>query len=95
DTWQEDYGIWTFTRDVPRSKKMVNQLHEMGFKVMLWICPFVSADQTMLMQSLLKEKAFLMQQIDNKNREYAEDPALIKWWKRLFGPARLYQSLCC
>jgi hypothetical protein len=59
DTWQEDYGKWDFHPGrFPNPKEMMNQLHKMGFKVMLWICPFVSADQTMILQSLMKEKAF-------------------------------------
>jgi alpha-glucosidase len=60
---------------------MISQLHRMGFKVMVWICPFVSADQAMTVQSLMKDKALLMQQTANKPTwEKATDPAIIKWW---------------
>ena len=45
DTWQAGYGDWRFesTRfSDPRG--MVEKLHAMGFKVLLWMCPYVSMD---------------------------------------------------
>ena len=45
DTWQHDYGEWNF--DASRfddPKGMMDKLHSMGFKVILWMCPFVSMD---------------------------------------------------
>jgi len=82
DTWQEDYGKWNFHPGrFPNPKQMIDQLHQMGFKVMLWICPFVSADQTMILQKLMKDKAFLMQQkADKPTWDKATDPAMINWW---------------
>ncbi|MDB5143347.1 MAG: glycoside hydrolase [Mucilaginibacter sp.] len=82
DTWQEDYGLWRFHPGrFPDPKSMVGQLHKMGFKVMVWICPFVSADQAMTIQTLMKDKALLMQQkTDKPSWEKATDPAIIKWW---------------
>lgn len=82
DTWQEDYGKWNFHPGrFPNPKQMMDQLHRMGFKVMLWMCPFVSADQTMILQKLMKDKAFLMQQRPDKlSWEKATDPAMINWW---------------
>lgn len=45
DTWQHDYGVWDFDRRrVPDPKAMCDELHHEGFKVMLWVCPFVSMD---------------------------------------------------
>lgn len=45
DNWQEDYGIWDISpRRFQDPKGMMNKLHAMGFKVMRWVCPFVSAD---------------------------------------------------
>ena len=82
DTWQEDYGLWKFHPGrFPEPKKMISQLHKWGFKVMLWVCPFVSADQTKVIKELMKEKSFLMQQAaDNTSWEKATQPAIIKWW---------------
>ncbi len=82
DTWQEDYGKWVFHPGrFPNPKVMMDKLHQMGFKVMLWVCPFVSADQTMILQKLMKDKAFLMQQKPDKPTwDKATDPAMINWW---------------
>lgn len=82
DTWQEDYGLWKFNLGrFPNPKQMVEQLHKWGFKVMLWVCPFVSADQTILVKKLMKEKAFLLQQTpENNSWKNATEPAIIKWW---------------
>lgn len=82
DTWQEDYGLWRFHPGrFPDPAAMIDQLHSWGFKVMLWICPFVSADQTMLVKNLMKKKAFLLQQTNEANTwEKANQPAIIKWW---------------
>lgn len=45
DNWQEDYGKWDFHPGrFPDPQVMMDSLHRMGFKVMLWICPFVSPD---------------------------------------------------
>ena len=45
DTWQEGYGTWEFNpRTFQSPKGMCDELHKMGFKVMLWICPWVSMD---------------------------------------------------
>lgn len=43
DGWQRTFGDWHFKEEAfPDPKKMVAELHEMGFKVLMWICPFVS-----------------------------------------------------
>jgi alpha-glucosidase (family GH31 glycosyl hydrolase) len=45
DNWQEAYGKWRFRSErFPSPKYMVKELHDLGFKVMLWVCPFVSPD---------------------------------------------------
>ena len=45
DTWQLGYGTWEFDpRRFSYPKGMVDKLHKMGFKVLLWMCPFVSMD---------------------------------------------------
>ncbi len=82
DTWQEDYGLWNFHPGrFPNPKKMIDELHEMGFKVMVWVCPFVSADQALIVRKIMKGKGFLMQKTDeNTTWETAKDPAIIKWW---------------
>jgi alpha-glucosidase len=82
DTWQEDYGLWNFhSGRFPDPKYMMDELHRMGFKVMLWICPFVSADQALVVREIMKGKGFLMQKTkDTPTWETARDPAIIPWW---------------
>ena len=45
DTWQAGYGDWRFepTR-FSDPKGMMDKLHAMGYKVILWMCPYVSMD---------------------------------------------------
>ncbi len=82
DTWQEDYGLWDFHPGrFSDPKKMVDELHNMGFKVMLWICPFVSADQAIIVREVMKGKGFLLQkENENTTWESATNPAIINWW---------------
>jgi alpha-glucosidase (family GH31 glycosyl hydrolase) len=82
DTWQEDYGVWDFHPGrFPDPKGMMDQLHKLGFKVMLWVCPFVSADQTLIYKMLKKEKAFLLEKTKPTDTwETAKNPIMIRWW---------------
>jgi alpha-glucosidase (family GH31 glycosyl hydrolase) len=42
--WMRSYGDWDFdTRAFPDPAAMVRELHEMGFRVMLWLVPYVTA----------------------------------------------------
>ena len=45
DMWSNYYGKWDFDRaKFPDPKAMMDELHELGFKVILWVCPYVSLD---------------------------------------------------
>ena len=73
DTWQNDYGKWYF--DASKfydPKAMVDKLHNLGFKVMLWICPFVSMDQYLICNEIESFNGFL--RVDDKN------PYPVRWW---------------
>lgn len=73
DNWQKYYGNFEFKKETfPEPKKMVDELHRMGFKVMLWISPYVSPDSREY--RFLKDKGFL---IKNKNDN---QPAIFDWW---------------
>lgn len=82
DTWQEDYGLWDFHPGrFPDPKAMVDQLHQMGFKVMLWVCPFVSADQKLIYYELKDKKALMLEKENPTDTwETAKNPAMIRWW---------------
>lgn len=73
DNWQKYYGNFDFKPDkFPDPKSMISQLHQMGFKIMLWICPFVSADSPEYRE--LEKKGFLILAKETKT------PAMINWW---------------
>lgn len=82
DTWQEDYGFWKFHPGrFPNPKEMIEQLHKMGFKVMLWVCPFVSADQTMIYNTLKESKAFLLEKNSPTDTWQSQSkPLMVEWW---------------
>jgi hypothetical protein len=45
DTWQAGYGDWRFEPSrFSDPKGMMDKLHKMGYKVILWMCPFVGMD---------------------------------------------------
>jgi len=76
DSWQKYYGNFEFRPDkFPDPKGMVNELHAMGFKVMLWVCPFVSPDSDEYRD--LRDKGYLVKE-KGSNR-----PAILDWWNGL------------
>jgi alpha-glucosidase (family GH31 glycosyl hydrolase) len=81
DNWQEDYGTWEFSaRRFKDPKGMMDKLHALGFKVMLWMCPFVSADSADFRQ-LAKEGVLEPQPAkDILWANTKEQAAIIRWW---------------
>lgn len=72
DNWMQDYGMWDFDPyRFPDPKAMVDQLHGMGFKVMLWVCPYVSPDCTEYKKLLAGD--LLMTSEDGT-------PVIRRWW---------------
>ncbi|MDR0962875.1 MAG: glycoside hydrolase family 31 protein [Mediterranea sp.] len=72
DNWQKHYGNFEFKPErFADPKGMVEQLHAMGFKIMLWICPFVSPDSPEYRE--LSRKGYLI-------KSKRGGPAIINWW---------------
>ena len=78
--WQKDYGDWSFDlQKFPDPVGMVKELHEMGFKVMLWVVPYVTPNGKRFVSNffgnLLKDKTktYFM-------REESGMPLLTFWW---------------
>ena len=45
DGWNDYYGQFAFSASkFPDPAAMCRELHELGFRVMMWICPFISPD---------------------------------------------------
>ena len=91
DTWQAGYGDWRFEPGrFADPKGMVEKLHRMGFKVLLWMCPFVGMDTPAYRllttginpKSVVREKmtgGFLLG--DEAEAENPMDrPAAVRWW---------------
>jgi len=82
DYWAAHFGNFEFRKDrFPNAKAMTDELHRLGFKVMLWVCPFISPDTEIFREALAKRILLF----DNKGNgslgwKQAKEPALISWW---------------
>lgn len=72
DGWSDYYGKWSFhTGKFPNPKKMIEQLHQMGFKIMLWVCPFITPDTLEFREA--RKADILIKNTDGTS-------FLLKWW---------------
>jgi alpha-glucosidase (family GH31 glycosyl hydrolase) len=77
DNWQEDYGKWDFNKGrFSDPKAMIAALHAKGFKVMLWVCPFISPDCDVYRD--LSRRNLLV-------KDGSGEPAIIRWWNGASG----------
>lgn len=73
DQWAKDYGCLEFdSSKFPNPKAMVDELHAKGFKIMLWLTPFISPDSKEFREMSAKGGLVL--------KKGTNQPALIKWW---------------
>jgi len=72
DKWETTAGDLAFAANFPDPQTMVRQLHEMGFKVWLWVTPFVNQQSANF--AMLAGKGYLVK------RRSGEEPSLLKWW---------------
>lgn len=73
DNWQKYYGNFDFKPEkFPDPRAMTDELHRMGFKVMLWVAPYVSADSPEF--RLLEQKGYLLK------AKGSNKAAMIRWW---------------
>lgn len=80
--WHTRYGLWEFDRlKFPDPKAMVDELHSLGFTVMLWVVPLVASDgQDFVLNAMRKH---LLSGSGNRNlflRNDAGDVAIVRWW---------------
>lgn len=72
DGWSEYYGDWKFhCGKFQNPKQMVEELHKMGFQVMLWVCPYISADTVKFREA--EKLGILITNPDGK-------PYIAGWW---------------
>lgn len=72
DNWQKYYGNFDFKPETfSNPKQMCDSLHKMGFKVMLWVCPYVSADSPEFRD--LERKGYLL-------KDKSGATGIVRWW---------------
>ena len=77
DNWQEDYGTWEFSaRRFQNPKAMMERLHRLGFKVMLWVVPFVSPDSAVYRD--VSRKGLLLK--ERPAGQTSDRDVIIRWW---------------
>jgi len=75
DSWSPSYGTWRFDEArFPCPSKMVQQLHDWGCSVMLWVVPFVSPDTDTFRR--LESRGLLL-------RDASGNTAIRRWWNGL------------
>lgn len=82
DNWAPYYGRFEFRKDrFPDAKNMIDELHTLGFKVMIWVCPFIRPDGEEF-RALLQQKLLLFDNKGNAAMQWSEakEPAIIHWW---------------
>ena len=72
DRWESAFGELSFSKDFPTPRAMVDELHRLGFRVLLWTTPFVNREAATF--PLLAEKSLLAPRKDGTG------PSLFKWW---------------
>ena len=83
DTWQRAYGDWNFEASrFPDPKGMMDKLHAMGYKVMLWICPFVGLDTVPFRRIAWGSNPDDVKGWPTKGGFLgpADHPAAVRWW---------------
>ncbi|MDQ8201189.1 glycoside hydrolase family 31 protein [Pelagicoccus enzymogenes] len=83
DNWQRSYGDWRFRTDRFKDPKaMIRSLHDSGFKVMMWVSPFVTADtenfRYLAAEGMLHLDPSRTQEILWANTR--NKAAIIRWW---------------
>lgn len=82
--WHENtaYGKWDFDfARFPSPKEMISELHALGFTVLLWVTPFVSANGPQFVRSL---HPFIGTNPEMAKNLYSRtedgEIAIVKWW---------------
>lgn len=82
DNWADYYGKFDFRLDrFSNATAMVDTLHNLGFKVMLWVSPFISPDTEVGREVAAKKLVLFDSEGDAaKTWSQASKPAIISWW---------------
>ncbi len=80
--WHTRYGSWEFDfAAFPEPKKMVDELHALGFKVMLWVTPLFTADGKGMVDLVMRPDlgSDVADEIFLRNSD--GKVALVEWWE--------------
>lgn len=77
--WHTRYGLWEFDfAKFPDPKAMIDELHALGFTVMLWVTPLMTPDG---LQFTMKTREYRTKDwYKNFLRNAENDVALVDWW---------------
>ena len=86
--WSVHYGTWEFDfAKFPDPKGMIDELHELGFTVMLWLVPYVTTDDRAFLDhyepwaSKLAGREYKPRLLRQENGELA----ILRWWEGFSG----------
>ena len=82
DRWQSAYGDAEFDSiKFPNPGKMVEELHAMGFKVTLWVMPFVNKESCLYGEGA--ENDYFVKHYEGNFMGYSPEAktASVKWWQ--------------
>lgn len=72
DGWSECYGDWRFhSGKFHNPKQFIKQLHDMGYSVMVWVCPFITPDTVAFREA---------RRLDILIKNQEGKPFISEWW---------------
>jgi len=93
--WHTRYGVWEFDfAKFPDPKGMIDKLHSMGFTVMLWVVPLMTADGRDFLDVASRSKF-----LNNDGRPLPllktdnGEVAIVKWWDGFSAVLNLCEEL--
>lgn len=87
DGWSECYGCWKFhSGKFPDPQSMLQTLHQNGFKVMLWVCPYLTPDSIAFREA--RDQDLLL-------KTQAGTPFVADWWNGYSAALDLSNPRAC
>jgi len=86
DFWYKNNGVWEWDMEAfPHPKQMIDRLHQWGFRVVLWVSPWITADtrryqQLAALHYLLSAKEQAHHDEPRANGGVEEHPVIQRWW---------------
>lgn len=82
--WQKAQGVWEFNHDlIPDPKAMVDELHSLGFIVLIWVSPFICPEGDPFLELCAErssENVAGKKKLDSLLRNKDGDVSIQHWW---------------